>query len=69
MTEKNHYNTLNVPRDATQDIIKRSFQQLAKKYHPDKVNYLGEDFQQAAKEKFQKVNEAYEDIKKQRDMA
>ncbi len=31
MTEKNHYNTLNVPRDATQDNIKRSYQQLAKK--------------------------------------
>ena len=31
-----------------------------------KVAYLGEDVQRAAKEKFQKINEAYEAIKKQR---
>jgi DnaJ like chaperone protein len=41
---------------------------MAVKYHPDKVSYLGEDFQKAAKEKFQKVIEAYEDIKKERNI-
>jgi len=39
---------------------------MAVKYHPDKVHYLGDDIQKAAHEKFQKVNEAWETIKKQR---
>jgi Ca-activated chloride channel homolog len=53
MTEKNHYNTLNVPRDATQDIIKRSYQQLAKKFHPDSNPFI------KTLEQFYKVQEAY----------
>lgn len=39
---------------------------MAVKYHPDKVSHLGEEFQKGAKEKFQKVQEAFENIKKQR---
>ena len=41
---------------------------MAVKYHPDKVSHLGEDFQNAAKEKFQKVNQAYEKVKKERNI-
>jgi DnaJ like chaperone protein len=39
---------------------------MAVKFHPDKVSHLGEDYQKDAKEKFQKVQQAYENIKKQR---
>ena len=39
---------------------------MAVKYHPDKVSYLGEEIQQAANEKFKKVNEAYQLISKER---
>ena len=39
---------------------------MAIKYHPDKVSVLGEEFQKAAKGKFQKVQEAYETIKKEK---
>ena len=42
---------------------------MAMKYHPDKVSHLGEDFQKAAKEKFQKVSQAYNNIKKERNIA
>ena len=41
---------------------------MAMKYHPDKVAYLGDDVKNAANEKFQKLNEAYEKIKKERGM-
>ena len=41
---------------------------MALKYHPDKVHHLGEDVQGAATEKFKKLNEAYERIKKERGM-
>lgn len=53
MDDKNNYNILNVPRDATQDIIKRAFQRLAKKYHPDSNPYI------KTLEQFYKVQEAY----------
>ena len=41
---------------------------MAIKYHPDKVAQLGEEYQLGAKEKFQKIQEAYENIKKKRGM-
>lgn len=60
------FKILEVSPDATNDEIKKSYRKMAVKYHPDKVSHLGEEFQTAAKEKFQKLNEAYEKIKKQR---
>ena len=39
---------------------------MAKKYHPDLVNDLGEDVKKSATEKFRSINEAYESLKKQR---
>ena len=41
---------------------------MANKYHPDKVAYLGEDLRKLAEEKFKAVNNAYQTIKKERDM-
>jgi DnaJ like chaperone protein len=41
---------------------------MAMKYHPDKVSNLGPEVQRAAKEKFQKLNAAFEEIRKQRGM-
>jgi DnaJ like chaperone protein len=62
------YKILEVEPTATDEEIKKAYRTMAMKYHPDKVSYLGEDFQQAAKEKFQKVNEAYETIRKERNL-
>jgi DnaJ like chaperone protein len=42
---------------------------MARKYHPDMVAHLGEEFKETANQKFRKVNEAYEDIKKSRNMS
>lgn len=60
------YKILEVEPVATDDELKKAFRKMAIKYHPDKVHYLGADIQKAAHEKFQKVNEAWETIKKQR---
>ncbi|NOU58950.1 TerB family tellurite resistance protein [Marinifilum caeruleilacunae] len=63
------YKILGLTKDASDEEIKKAYKKMAVKYHPDKVSYLGEDVQEAAKEKFQKVNEAFEKIKKERGFA
>lgn len=60
------YKMLEVAEDASDDEIKKAFRRMAMKYHPDKIHHLGPEFQKDAQEKFRKVNEAYEEIKKQR---
>jgi DnaJ like chaperone protein len=62
------YRVLEIEAGVTDDEVKKAYRQMAVKYHPDKVAYLGEDFRKAADEKFRKVNEAYETIKKERGM-
>lgn len=60
------YKALEVEPSATPDEIKKAYRRMAMKYHPDKVASLGEDVKRSATEKFRKVNEAYEELKKQR---
>lgn len=60
------YKILEAEPTATDDELKKAYRKMAVKYHPDKVHYLGDDIQKAAHEKFQKVNEAWETIKKKR---
>jgi DnaJ like chaperone protein len=63
------YKILEIDASASNDELKKAYRRMAMKYHPDKVSHLGEDFQNAAKEKFQRVNQAYENIKKERKIA
>lgn len=62
------YKILEIDKNASEEDIKKAYRKMAVKYHPDKVSYLGEEFKKVAKEKFQKVNEAYEKIKRERGM-
>ncbi|HVA98999.1 MAG TPA: TerB family tellurite resistance protein [Bacteroidia bacterium] len=62
------YKILDSSPNASDDEIKKSYRKLAIKFHPDKVSNLGEEVQNAAKEKFQKVQQAYENIRKKRGM-
>lgn len=60
------YKILGIDPNATDEDVKKAYREMAKKYHPDKVAYLGEDVRKSAEQKLQEVNEAYEKIKKQR---
>lgn len=64
----NAYRILEVDPNASDSEVKKAYRKMAIKYHPDKVNGLGEDVQKSAKEKFLKVQEAYETISNERGM-
>lgn len=65
----NAYAILEIEKGVSDEAVKKAYRKMAKKYHPDKVAALGPEFQKAAKEKFQKVQQAYETIKKSRGMS
>ena len=60
------YKILGIDANATDDEVKKAYREMAKKYHPDKVAYLGEDVRKSAEQKLQEVNDAYDKIRKQR---
>ena len=60
------YKILEIDKNATNEELKKAYRRMAVKYHPDKVTHLGDEFRVSAKEKFQKVQEAYGSIKKER---
>ncbi len=62
------YDILEISPEASDEEVKKAYRKMAVKYHPDKVSHLGEEVQKAAKEKFQAVQEAYDNIKRNRGM-
>lgn len=56
----NYYTVLGLSSDASKEEIKKAYKENCKKYHPDKVQHLGEEFKTFADEKIKQVNEAYE---------
>lgn len=62
------YKVLGIESTATDEEVKKAYRQMAIRYHPDKVAAMGDEYQKGAQEKFQKIQEAYENIKKQRGM-
>ena len=55
MAEKrDYYEVLGVPRNATEDVIRRAFRKLAFDHHPDR------NAEPNAADRFKEINEAYE---------
>lgn len=61
------YSVLGVPRNASDDEIKKAYRKLSRKYHPDaNINNPNKD---QAEEKFKEVQQAYEQIMKERELS
>ena len=57
MAKRDYYETLGVPKNASDDDIKKAYRKLAMKYHPDRNQ--GDDAKKS-EEKFKEAKEAYE---------
>ncbi|MDO6737706.1 TerB family tellurite resistance protein [Wenyingzhuangia sp. 2_MG-2023] len=60
------YQILEISKSDDNDTIKKAYRRLVKEHHPDKLAHLGEEHMKGAQEKFQKIQEAYETVKKER---
>ncbi len=62
------YKVLEIDPKVSDDEVRKAYKRMAMKHHPDKVASLGVDVQKAAEEKFKQIQDAYEAIKKSRNM-
>ena len=65
---KSSYEVLGLDSNANFSEIKDAYRKMATKYHPDKVSHLGDEFAKVAEEKFKSINDAYQKIKKERNI-
>jgi curved DNA-binding protein CbpA len=56
---KSYYELLDLPPSASSDDIKKAFRQQIARYHPDKVQHLGKEFQDMAADRAAELTEAY----------
>jgi len=62
------YRILEIEKNSSDIEVKRAYRKMVKKYHPDKLQGLGEEHINGAEEKFRQVQKAYEHIQKERGM-
>jgi uncharacterized membrane protein YkvA (DUF1232 family) len=61
-TTKDPYTILELAPGASQEAIKAAYRRLAGKYHPDKVQHLGKEFQELAEQRFKEIQQAYDEL-------
>jgi DnaJ like chaperone protein len=58
------YSILGIERGVSQEEIKKAYRELANKYHPDKVEHLGDEFKELAEKRFKDIQKAYNELSK-----
>jgi DnaJ like chaperone protein len=58
-----HYAVLEISESASDSEVKKAYRRMALKFHPDKVGDMGEEYQRKARDRFVRINDAYEAIK------
>lgn len=61
-----NYDVLGINPAASVDLIRRAYKQMARDNHPDRVSHLGEFKARQANEKFARITQAYDAIRKER---
>eukprot|EP01047_Picozoa_sp_COSAG01_P013862 COSAG01_NODE_662_length_14431_cov_31.385775_9_plen_271_part_00 len=56
---ESYYDILGINKNASSEEIKKAYKTACKKYHPDKVQHLGDEFRKVAETKIKKINAAY----------
>ncbi len=59
---KDPYAVLGIEPKASIEDIKKAYKTLANKYHPDKVQHLGDEFKALAETRFKDIQEAYQTL-------
>ena len=63
-----YYKLLEIDASASDPEIKKAYRSMAARFHPDKVQHLGPEFQKMAEDKLKAIHEAYQQIKTERGM-
>jgi uncharacterized membrane protein YkvA (DUF1232 family) len=56
------YRILGIDRSASAAEIKHAYRELANKYHPDKLEHLGNEFKELAEMRFKEIQRAYHEL-------
>jgi DnaJ like chaperone protein len=67
--QDNAYKILEIDKSVPDHEVKKAYRTMAKKYHPDKLMDMDEAYKKGAQEKFNKVQDAYETVRKERGMS
>lgn len=67
-TSDSSYRILEIDKSASNDEVKKAYRKMVKKYHPDKLQHLGDEHVKGGEEKFKQVQKAYENIQIERGM-
>ena len=60
--QRDPYRVLGIDRSASIEEIKHAYRELAAKYHPDKLEHLGEEFRVLAETRFKEIQQAYQEL-------
>jgi DnaJ like chaperone protein len=62
------YEVMGLDSTASNEELRKTWRELAKKFHPDRVQHLGEDVRRHSEEQFKRLQNAWSTIKRERNL-